>query len=159
MSSEPAIAGRTAFLTRYFDPNLEIPKKTTTKDLEAAQVARLSRSLVVVEHTGEVARRLEEATAEDQAIDRKRAKRVAHAIRQSLAGWQKNAKLPSGEALRLEGAQLVWDSWMQAYLVSLNNEAKRIATWAILNEEQKWGRSAIVKIDNEMNWISYAMRD
>jgi len=160
MGAPEIIASRTQFLTRYFDPGLDTIK-TSIKELESAQLLRLDRALVVVIHAGSIPRRLGgEATDQDLAIDRKRARRMAWAIKQSKTGWSKrNGKMPEDPELRIEGAQLIWPEWYAAYTTTLASEATAAITWAVRNDEQRWGRSAVVKFDNELNWVSYAMRD
>lgn len=154
------ISTRPQFLERYFDPELE-PPTTTMKELEAAQVVRLGRALVVVIHAGSVPRRLGgEASDIDLAMDKKRARRVSHAVKQSLHGWQKTGyKLPSDDELRVEGAQLIWATWYEAYMTTMLNETRLLVTWSIRNDQRRWGRSAVVRFENERNWVSYAMRD
>lgn len=154
------ITGRTAFLTRYFDPGLDIVE-TSVKEIQAAQIERLNRALAVVVYASDIPRRLgKEATDADLALDKKRAKRVAWSLRQSRAGWSRRAmKLPEGEELRIEGAQLVWVDWYGAYMAAFLSAASNAITWSIRKDEQRWGRSAVVKFDNERNWVSYAMRD
>lgn len=153
------IQGRTEYLNRYFDPELT-PPKTTIADLTNRQVDRLTKALVVVIHAGSIPRRLGgEATDIDLALDRKRARRVGWSVKQSLNGWSKKApKLPIDEELRIIGAQLIWSSWYEEYMTTLTNETRLVVTWSILNDEQRWGRSAVVKFENEQNWVSYAMR-
>lgn len=153
------IPSRQQFLERYYDPKLE-PPETTIKELEDAQVARLTRALVVVMYTGSIPRRLGgDATGPELAADKKRSRRVAHAIKQSLHGWQKSGyKLPEGEELRIEGTQIIWHDWYGAYLTDLASQTTLLVTWSIRNEERRWGRSAVVRFENERNWIIYAMR-
>lgn len=154
------ISGRQEFLNRYFDADLALPK-TNIEELIETQVIRLSRALVVTIHAGSIPRRLGgDATDQDLAIDRKRAKRSSWAVKQALAGWSKKMpKLPTDDELRVTGAQLIWPNWQEQYMASLLEQARIVATWSILNDEQRWGRSAVVKFDNEQNWISYALRD
>lgn len=151
---------RANYLTRYYDPELSMTA-ATTKELEAAQLDRLKRSLQVVVYAGSIPRRLGgEASDRELAIDRKRARRVGHALKQSIGGWsKKQVKLQDNNELRIEGAQLIWPDWFEAYLVRLDNEVKLVVSWAIRNDQQRWGRSAVVKFENELNWITYAMRD
>lgn len=152
--------GRHEFLLRYFDPELEVPK-LTIPELVSAQQDRLARELVISIHSGSIPRRLGgDASDQELAADKKRAKRVSWALKQSLAGWSKKfPKLPVDEELRVAGAQLVWQTWYEEFMTEVNEQARIVVTWSVQNDEQRWGRSAVVKFENELNWVSYAMRD
>lgn len=151
---------RKNYLAQYFDPDLT-PPKATQAELEADQVKRITRALSVVLYAGGIPRRLGgDASDEELATDRKRARRVAHALKQSIRGWAKKMPdLPTDEELRVEGAQIVWDTWAQAYIADLNLQLRTLVTWSVRQEQERWGRSAIVKLENEINWLTYAMRD
>lgn len=149
------------FLQRFFDPALEPPAVESSESLENHQIDRLARSQSVVILAGAIPRRLgAEATDIELALDRKRAKRMAHALGQSLKGWtKKNVPLPLTDELRMEGAQVVWESWASDHLVAIQAELRTLATWAVLHEQEKWGRSCVVRLENERNWVEHAMRD
>lgn len=155
------ISDRTQFLARFYDSELRLPKIESREALESAEVERLARSLAVVLMTGSIPRRLGgDATSEELAIDKKRAKRVGHAINQSLKGWiRKTPVLPLDAKIRQEGAQLDWKIWHEAHVAEVANQLRLISTWAIQNDEERWAKSAVVRLENELNWISYAMRD
>jgi hypothetical protein len=151
----------TPFLARYFDPALEIPAKLdTTGSIEDRQIERLTIALSVVVLAGTIPRRLGgEATDEDLALDKKRSKRVGHALQQSLRSWKKRSvKLPLTDEIRRAAAQIDWTKWGEAHLTSLSSEQKLVSTWAMRNEQEAWGKRAIVRLDNEVNWITYALR-
>jgi len=149
------------FLQRFFDPALDPPRVESSEALENAQIARLARSQSVVILAGAIPRRLGAAATDTElALDRKRSKRIAHALGQSLKGWtKKNVPLPLDEKVRVEGAQVVWESWASDHLVAIQAELRSLATWAVLNEQEKWGRSCVVRLENERNWVEHAMRD
>jgi hypothetical protein len=157
-----AISFRIEYLSQYFDPGLTPPEGITRAELENIQVARISQALVIVAYAGSIPRRLGKgANDRELATDKKRARRVAHALEQALDPWcRKKPKLPTdNDDLRIEGAQLIWRNWYEVYMSALDGQAKLLATWAILNQQERWGRSAVVKFNNEKNWVSYAMRD
>jgi hypothetical protein len=110
---------------------------------------------------GGIPRRLgADASDDDLSVDRKRARRVSHALRQAIKGWAKKMPdLPQDEELRVEGSQIVWETWCEEYLTDLTQQLRSLVTWAVRNEEERWGRSAVVKLENEINWLTYAMRD
>jgi hypothetical protein len=59
----------------------------------------------------------------------------------------------------MAGAQIVWATWVEAYIMIVQTELRIWATWAIVNDQEIWGRRAVVKLENELNWITYALRD
>jgi len=129
--------------------------------MEDQQRGRLVSALALVFVAGSISRRLgSEADDEELALDKKRAKRVNHALRQSLGSWIR--KLPPIEVddkTRQEGAQLDWVLFVEAHITQLKSEIRFVASWAIKNDEIKWGKSAVVKLENEIRWLTYAMRD
>lgn len=85
---------------------------------------------------------------------------MGHALTQSLKGWTKRPPpLKSDDGLRRESAQLDWVTWREAHLTEIQNRLCYVATWAINSEEDRWGRSVVVKLENEINWVTYALRD
>lgn len=149
------------FLQRYFDPELK-PRAASREELETAEVERISRALSVVLLAGSIPRRLGgDASSEDLALDKKRAKRSAHALNQAMRGWVKKAfslDTPSQE-IRKEAAQIDWVQWREAHIIEVHNRLLLIATWGILNNEERWAKSAVVRLENELSWIGYALRD
>lgn len=150
-----------SYLARHFDPALEVPPAGSRAELEAAQIDRLRRSLSVIIICGSIPRRLGgDATPEELALDKKRARRVAHALNQSLKGWtKKKTELPADDQIRQEGAQIIWETWGEAHLADLGTHLRILATWAVTHGEEAWGKSAVVKLENEINWLSYALRE
>jgi len=152
---------RSDFLAQYWDSGLKLPKDHGIPELEDQQRGRLLSALALVFVAGSISRRVgSEADDEELALDKKRAKRVRHALRQSLGGWVR--KMPPVEVddkTRREGAQLDWPLFVEAHLAQLTTEMRVVATWAIKNNEIKWGKSALVKLQNEQRWLNYAMRD
>lgn len=157
MSANPRPA---LFLQRFFDPELQ-PKVESREELEEKEIERISAALSVVIITGSIPRRLGgDASDEELALDKKRAKRVGHALAQALRGWtKKQAQLSGNGDLRRIAAQLEWPEWRQAHEVEIRNRLNLVATWGILRSEERWAKSAVVKLENELNWVGYALRD
>jgi hypothetical protein len=156
------LQSRRGFLDRYYDSALTIPPEITPGQLGSAEVERIARTLSVVRIAGTIPRRLGGLASDHElAVDRKRTKRVAHALNQSLNAWR-----PSNhhftfneEVLRREGAQLEWSSFAADHRTDVQSSLRVVATWAIRNNELRWGRSSVVNLMNEMAWIVYALRD
>lgn len=153
-------ANRSTYLSRYFDSGLKLPKIGASEDLQDRQIERISRALSVVVLAGTIPRRIGgEASSEDLAMDKKRAKRAGHALSQSLRQWRKReGKLPIDDSIRREAAQLLWPRWSEEHMSTLRSELAIVSTWAILVEQEAWGKQAVVRLDNELTWILYSMR-
>jgi hypothetical protein len=63
------------------------------------------------------------------------------------------------EEVQREGAQIDWKQWGEAHLSDLLIELRMVTTWALRNGEEMWGKHAVVKLENETNWIGYALRE
>jgi hypothetical protein len=72
---------------------------------------------------------------------------------------KKIPQLPLDDEIRVEGAQLDWKEFETAHLNVVQERLRSVATWAIRNQEHRWGRSAVVRLENEINWLTYALRD
>jgi len=149
------------FVERWYDAGLAIPNAITRDSLVSSEIERITTALTLVIVVGSIPRRLGgEATDSELALDKKRAKRVNWVLEQSLSGWtKKRAKIQITAEIQREGAQLEWGQFIPAHLTQLNSELALVATWAIQNEETRWGRSAVVNLENEIRWLLYAMRD
>lgn len=161
MASSTRSTTKNSFLQRFFDPALDPPAVESREQLEARQIERIGRSMSVSILAGAIPRRLgPEATDIELALDARRAKRMAHALGQSVKGWtKKKVPLPLNDSVRMEGAQIVWEVWASDHLIVITNELRYLATWSILNDQEKWGRSCVVRLENEEGWIKHAMRD
>lgn len=149
------------FIERYLDQELLIASDFLKKDLIADETKRISRALVIVTVTGGYPRRLG-GTASDAelALDKKRARRVCHVLRQSLLAWgKKDPTVQLDDLLNREGVQLEWAIFIPEHLTQVQSELRLVSTWAIRNNEHRWGRSAVVNLENEIRWLVYAMRD
>jgi len=149
------------YLGRYYDPALDISEIVNREELERRQIERLVYALAVAGIAGAIPRRLGgDATPEELAIDKKRARRVCHVLSQSLKQWTKKIpKLPIDNSIRNEGATIIWPEWRDAHLATVAGERRIVATFAVQREDEKWGKAAIVRLDNEYGWMNYALRD
>lgn len=150
-----------SFLARYFDGSLDVTGVGSREELERRQVERISRALAVTIIAGTIPRRLGgDATDEELARDRKRARRASHALTQAYKGWSRKKVSPEvNDAIRTEGATIVWETWLESHMTALQAELRYLSTWAIKSNEERWGNSAVVRLENEINWVSYALRD
>jgi hypothetical protein len=149
------------YLEQYHDAELELPEIPGRETLEAAEVERISRALAVVLYTSTIPRRLGgDATDQDLIMDKKHARRAAHALRQSLLGWTKKVVMPTiDDEIRREGAQLMWVPFRDAHLAEVQIRLRVVATWAVRSGDARWGKSAVTNLSNELRWVEYALRD
>jgi len=154
-----------SFLAAYQDLALDVSAKDTPAGINAEEAKRLSRTLAMVILAGGIPRRLgADATGEELAIDKRRAKRVAHVLKQSLTAWN-----PEGQPLAIDpdikkdAAQLDWEQWWIEHRKWLENRITYVATWASKiahkPEDIQWAKKAVVRLQNELNWTAYALRD
>lgn len=154
----------TPLLTDLHDPALEIPADTTTESIVKEEVERLARLTAIMGTTVTIPRRLgADASPEELAVDKKRGRRVTHALAQCLGAWNGGpfGYLPETEAIRQESAVLLWGHWWEEHQVWLGGRLCFIATWARKSEvsDERWAKSAVVKLQNEQRWIAYALRE
>ena len=148
------------YLEKHYDPNLRLPRNATRESLERRQVDRITRALAVISFASEIPRRLgADADSKELAEDKKRARRTAHALANALAPWVRDKiDLKDSDEIRREGAQLVWASFGEAHLNAVRGELRILSSWAVRSDELRWGRSAVVKLENELRWVEYALR-
>jgi len=150
-----------SFVGRYFDPGLAIPEAITRESLISGEVERITGALTLILVVGSIPRRLGgDATDDELALDKKRSKRVGWALTQSLGGWsKKQPRIQVTAEIQREGAQLNWQEFVPNHMTQLMNELRMVATWSVQNDDGRWGRTAVVNLENEMRWLTYAMRD
>lgn len=149
------------YLERYYDSGLELPKSVTQESLIQGEVDRISNALAIVVYAATIPRRLG-GDADDRmlAADMKRTRRVGHALKQSVQGWVKKVpQLDLTDEVRIAGAQLDWKTFEEAHLAEIQVRMRLVSTWSIRHESHRWGKSAIVHLENELNWFTYALRD
>jgi hypothetical protein len=149
-----------AWLMQYHDPGLDVPADESAASIKAAERERLARQLAVTIAAKEIPRRLGiEAGAEVLALDKKRARRIEHALAQSLKAWG-DATLPAGDEINQQGAQIDWSNWCEQHTAWLKSRIVYIATWAVkAGGDDKFAKNAVVRLQNELSWVTYALRD
>lgn len=150
----------TSYLGEHYDPGLDISRIKSREELEDRQINRISRELAVILVTLSIPRRLgADADETELAIDKKRARRVAHALSKALTGWTKRPpQVTVDDEIRRLGAQLNWTSWQPAVTGTIEEQRRCVATYAIRSGQERWGKSAIVRLNNELKWVEYALR-
>lgn len=152
--------GGTGWLTRWVDPSFPVGELDRPR-LEMAEAERLHAELAIVLYASQIPRRLGgDATAAELAEDKRRCRRVSWALRQSILQWTKRVDLPGivTDDLRSAGATLDWPLFFEDHLGLLTLRTKRLATWAALNGERKWGSAMVTRFENERRWITHALR-
>lgn len=150
-------AWMSSFLAQWLDPGLKIPEEETADKITRAERERLSRLAAVAKAAGSMPRRLGgDANAKELASDKQYCRRIEHVATQCATAWG-GALQVSGDVGR-EAAIVKWDKWCQDHKVWLTNRMKYIATWASNGGDPKFAKSALVKLQNELRWVEYAMR-
>jgi hypothetical protein len=101
-----------------------------------------------------------DATSDELAIDKKRAKRLAHCWRTSLRAWgaQESSSDVLEQEIRQRAATVHWEDLAAARRQYLLSRFPLYATMAIDLEEEQWGYHIITILKNELRWLDYAMR-
>jgi len=149
------------YMLEWYDPELAIKADETKDTITKAEVERLTMLywIAITAHT--IPRRVgPEANQEELAADKHRCRRVAHAAEQLVLGWSGRKTVPSISVdVTRQAAQVDWEKWWAEHSVWLNNRLRYVATWAQKTDKSdKWAKSAVVKLNNEIKWISYALR-
>lgn len=148
------------YLARHYDPALVVEEIGPRKTLEAGEVERLQRAMTVVLCAGSIPRRIGDASDAELALDKKRSRRVLHALNQSYRGWTNKApKLKATPEIKSEGAVINWTAWREEHLTIVRHRLRVLTTWAVRAEEEAWGKQCVVKLENEIGWIEYSLRD
>lgn len=147
-----------ALLDTYHDPGLEVDLAQTPEQLAAAEVERLQSACAVLAVTAAIPRRLSDATSAELALDKRRARRCLHVERQCLAAWGGAEREPTDEERRA-GAQLRWELWSESAQSVLQARLRYFATWSKKTGQLRFGKSAIVRLSQEADWLGYALRD
>ena len=145
-------------LDTYQDPGLDIDLTLSIEDIVELEVERLQSDVATILVTSEIPRRLPDANREELALDKKRARRVLHVQRQSLAAWGGTEREPEGDE-RIIGAQLVWQEWAENHGFVVSSRIRYVATWAKKTSNLRFGKTAIVRLTQEVDWMAYALRD
>jgi hypothetical protein len=151
-----------AYLETFYDSGIVLPDYIDRRQITYHEVDRIERAFSIVVYAGSIPRRLgQEAEPDELALDKKRAKRVAHALIQSSRGWQTRGepKMLTDENIRLLGVHLNWEAFGPAHMTTVKERLRVVATYAIKQDDLRWGRSAVTRLENELKWVSYALRD
>jgi hypothetical protein len=149
------------YLLDYTDSTTILPEGETIRNIEKVERDRLKWALALALHVGDWPRRLGgDATDEELALDKLRARRIAHVLLQALKAWGgTGTRLPKQELTREEVATLDWEAWRNLNKIYLQRRRAYIAAWALKTHKEPWGKSALVKINNEIRQLDYALRD
>jgi hypothetical protein len=145
----------------WYDQGLAIPAGLTIELLTANELVRLTQAISIVLVAHSIPRRLGGgATSEELALDKRRCRRVAHALTQSYRGWDKDTEIKpyKDEIVSQRGAQLDWATFSAEHLVEMQTRARLIVTWAVNTGEHRWGRKSANHFVNEQRWFVNAMR-
>ena len=147
------------YLDQYFDPTLEVDLSLTPELLAASEVARLQDLYCIAGVAAGIPRRLSEATREELALDKKRSRRITHVFSQCISAWTELKVLEPSPEQRQRGAQINWADWWPEHEAWLKARQRYVGTWARKTSQSRVGRSIIVRLDNELGWLRYAMRE
>lgn len=148
-----------SYLTPYLDLALEVREGESADSLLRAEVERLRKLLAVARAAQTIPRRIgPEATSAELALDKQRARRVQHVAEQSLRAWGSSENGTIEAAMR-EAAAVDWLRWFHEHRIWLMNRQRYVATWAYkTGANEKWAKSTVVKLGNELKWLEYALR-
>lgn len=150
-----------SYLAQWYDPDLSVPEAESVEAITRAEIERLVKLLAITVAVAAIPRRLgADASQQDLALDKRRAKRIGHVAGQLLSAWAGKAKLPPPPEVNREAAIVDWKAWWEEHRTWLLNRQRYIATWCQKYEaDAKWCKSALVKLNNELVWLEYALRD
>ena len=150
------------YATQWYDPALEIGDDESIQKITLEEGQRLAKLLAIAMAAGAMPRRLgQDSTRQEQSRDKKRARRIGHVAAQLLGVWVG----PQGQhhatiATAREAATVDWPRWWEEHQIWLENRRRYIATWAHNGGcDSKWAKSALVRLNNESAWLTYALRD
>lgn len=149
------------FLARHWDPGLKVGDERVS-DFEHAERERLAQLLAVANAAAEVPRRLgPDASEAELSSDRRRCKRIAHVAAQCLIAW--TGKPVTVKKIDRDAVQVRWSLWWEEHQTYLLSRRRYISTWALVpgrnKKDVRWAKSAVVRLDNEQQWLEYAFRD
>jgi hypothetical protein len=158
--TEP-ISGTTGYLGRWYDSGLELPPDLDDKRIVHDEVERLTFALSSALIASTLSRRLGGVSDDELALDKKRSRRTAHALKQALRSWSGNQtpQMIVTDDVRQRGAQVDWSSYVANHSTAVHGRACLAATWAIRTHHERWGKTAIVRYTNELSWVAYALRE
>ena len=152
-----------SYLAQWVDPALEVSAEESVDKIVKEELERLLRLNAIATAAGQIPRRLgQDASSPELAVDKKRSRRIAHVALQLASAW--SGKDPNKLKVKYDAAQdaavVNWNLWWEEHRVWLINRQRYIATWASRQEDQaRWCKSAMVRLNNETQWFEYALRD
>jgi hypothetical protein len=149
-----------AFLAQWVDLAQKVSADDTVASIAKAERERIAKLMAIAIAAESIPRRLGGgASSEELMLDKKRCKRIAHVASQLLGAWEGKPNIGVGEISK-EAAIVDWKRWWEEHHVWLLNRQRYIATWCHkTGADEKWCKSAIVKLTNELRWLEYALRD
>lgn len=143
-------------LTAYYDPKLKLNGAEPAAITKQERV-RISCTIKIVQTAQAIPRRLgPEASTQDMSDDRRRCRRVVHALQQPLEAW--GGFVDTGD-LSAEAAQLDWEKWAGEEQTYLHNRMRLVATLGInFPEHLTWAKQAFTRLQNEARWVQHALR-
>jgi hypothetical protein len=146
------------YLASFYDPGVEVRDDTPESILRAEQ-QRLLHMYSVALAARAIPRRVgADATPAETSEDKRICRRIMWVASQSTAAW--GGKLTGMKDVSREAAQVNWARWWSDHQTWLSARMRYIATWAIANpQHERWAKSALVKLANEMKWLEYSFRD
>lgn len=145
-------------LDAYQDPALKVDLAMSAEQVTAQEVERLQAAVAMAAVAASIPRRISDASREELALDKRRSRRVLHPLRQCLAGWG-GAEVPADAEAKRLGAQVDWPYWWEEHQVILKYRLRYVATWSKKTGNLRFGKSAVVKLSQELEWLAYALRD
>jgi|SRR5215471_515740 len=137
---------------------MEVPGDETKTKITSEEVERLSKLLSVAQAAELMTRRVgPDATDAELTADKKRCRRIAHVATKLLGSW--GCKRPQKFDVAREAAIVDWPRWWQDHKIWLDNRRRYVATWSQKGGDERWAKSALVRLTNESSWIEYALRD
>lgn len=144
-------------LEGHWDPGLTVDVSESLEDITKQEVERLQTACAMVLVATQQPRRTD-GNREELALDKKRSRRILHPLRQSLVAWGGKERAPT-EADKRAGAQVDWPVWLEEQEAWLQARLRYVATWAKASGNLRFGKSAVVRLTQELEWLRYALRD
>lgn len=149
------------FLDRYIDRNLTVSPEDSAEKFAADELLRIQQHHAVMRALAAHPRRLGgDATSDELADDKRRAKRVLHALDQCLTAW--GGQPTEWEEASKIAATLDITAWREQHEVRIRARQKYLATWWIRygnqNGDKRFVNQAINRLENELRWVAYALR-
>lgn len=149
------------YIAGHLDLKLTVRATDSAAAIQTQEIERLQQLVAVMTAAATHPRRLGgDATAEELALDKKRAKRVLYIAEKCLSMWG-GEPAPFDEATRI-AATLRWEDWWSEHERRIQQRQRYIATWCHRYGDQngdiKWTNQALTRLTSELKWLVYALR-